>query len=261
MEPIIPGNGPIGLREVEDIRRRVKADKIVDEVEKQQIRDILKSGRVERGVVPALQLLLDHEKPEGDELIIRNMKMPAVREVTVPLEQAQKVTADNGLDEVYFQDAKGKLYVAFQARGSLNGLKEGHRGHFHNQQVTVVHVDDEVNSAKEGARAPFKSAKSTAQTLVTGAMTAGITAALTGAFVGVGNTVVALRSSAAAAAGNVSLKAAAKAGSTTAGATIATAGAIMLVGTALVMGGLSAKEAIAGARKKGDFSTLDMITK
>lgn len=260
MTPLAPGTGPVGLKEAETIRRLVKADNVVSDEEKAEIRDLLASGRVQRGVVPALELLLNHEPPAVDELTIRNMKLSAVREVTVLLDQARKVTADNGLDEVYFKDHEGKLFVAFQAKGSLNGLKEGHRGHFRNQQVTVLHVDDEINSAAEGAKAPFKSAKSAGQSLITSGATAGITAAVTAAFLGVGNTVVALRTTSSAA-GSISLAAAAKAGSTTAGATIATAGVILLAGTALVLGGLSVKEAIAGARRKGDFSTLDMITK
>lgn len=70
------------------------------------------------------------------------------------LEKAKAITANNGVDEIFFRTENGDLYVA-AFRGSANDVKTGYLGRFGGQKVEVVHVDDESNTFWEGVKGTF----------------------------------------------------------------------------------------------------------
>jgi hypothetical protein len=88
------------------------------------------------------------------------------------LESARKITDANGIDEVYFQTVNSKgelgkdLYVAYgpqESRGALNleRIKPGYVGRMGQQKIKVVHINNETNTALEGAKAPWISTATT----------------------------------------------------------------------------------------------------
>lgn len=73
----------------------------------------------------------------------------AARSADKVLERAMAITANNGVDEIFFRTRNGDLYVA-AFRGSAEGVRIGYLGRYDGERVEVVHVDDESNTFREG---------------------------------------------------------------------------------------------------------------
>lgn len=68
----------------------------------------------------------------------------------ISIEEAAAMTADNGLDEIFFKTEDGKAYVLFAERASFPEVKVGHLGRFEGKKIKVVAVNDEANTFAEG---------------------------------------------------------------------------------------------------------------
>jgi hypothetical protein len=96
---------------------------------------------------------LDNVPMPADTLQIGNQHFSQVRALAdgIKPEDAAKLTANNGLDEIYFTDETGKNFVAFQEKSSLGDVRAGYLGRYNGKRVKVTSVDDESNTFKEGA--------------------------------------------------------------------------------------------------------------
>jgi hypothetical protein len=96
---------------------------------------------------------LDSVPVPADTLQLGNQHFRQVRALAdgIKPEEAAKLTAGNGLDEIYFTDETGKHFVAFQEKSSLGDVKAGYLGRYNGKRVKVVAVEDETNTFKEGA--------------------------------------------------------------------------------------------------------------
>lgn len=70
-------------------------------------------------------------------------------------EEAAKLTAGNGFDEIYFTDETGQHYVAFMEQTKFADMRVGYLGRFNGKRVKVVAVEDETNTFKEGVFGVF----------------------------------------------------------------------------------------------------------
>lgn len=201
-----------------------------------------------------------------DELRISHRGFHEVRVVgknddgkQISLNEAKKMTQDNGIDEIYFQDQAGNLHVAYTV-GDLDDIREGYRGRFGTEKVKVVHVDDERNTFKEGSTRIFSWTGETlgkalnqeagkAITTTVSTVTGGIIAA------------AAVKGGAAATA-----TASAGVGATAATALSGAAGTLVTIGVPVaVVGGAvfglgSVIGGVRAARRPQNYGTIDMIT-
>jgi hypothetical protein len=167
------------------------------------------------------------------------------------LETAKGMTAHNGYDEVFLQTDSGKLYAAVGPGGKMD-LRTGYVGMVNGEQARVVHVDDEVNSAGEGARTPFRTMgnlfSSSTSTAVTAMISTTVGGMMAGAAVGAPSAV------------KIGQLAKTAGGAfRAAGQRLAISGAVGLGVTAVVMGTWSAIGAMRGTRVKTDDLTLQML--
>jgi hypothetical protein len=167
------------------------------------------------------------------------------------LDTAKSMTAKNGYDEVFLQTTSGRLYAAVGPGGKMD-LRAGYVGMINGEQARVVHVDDEVNSAGEGAKQPFttigKMFGSTGSTAVTAMVTTTVGGMMAGAAVG-GSSAIKIGQLARSAGGAFSA----------AFQRLAVSGAVGIGITAVVLGAWSAVGAIRGATRKGNELTLQML--
>jgi hypothetical protein len=167
------------------------------------------------------------------------------------LATAESMTANNGYDEVFLQTASGRLFAAIGDGGKLN-MRNGYVGTVNGESVRVVHVDDEVNSAKEGAMSPFKVIGSLCRNSGSTAVTAMVSTTVGGMMAG-----AAMGAPSAIKIGQLARTATGAIGS--AMQRLAISGAIGLGVTAVVMGAWSGVGAVRGATRKGDALTLQML--
>jgi hypothetical protein len=167
------------------------------------------------------------------------------------LETAKGMTAKNGYDEVYLQTASGKLYAAI-GRGGKTDLRAGYLATVNGESARVVHVDDEVNSAKEGALAPFRTMgglfSSSTSTAVTAMVSTTVGGMMAGAAVGAPSAVKISK-----------LAQSARGAFTGAAHRLAVSGMVGIGVTAVIMGAWSGIAAIGGAKRKGNDLTLQML--
>lgn len=207
------------------------------------------------------------------------------------LEEAKKIVKDNKIDEIFFKTQEGELFIAYgekETKGALElgALKEGYIGKFNNQPVKIVHIDNEINTIKEGALSPLGSTWKNVKEAGTSGIAKGVTemgTTLVAIFVGksvIENGISAVSAAKGAAAVGEAAKGGTniiKAGSKIVGnagqtgkAIAATVGgglqklaigglvAGAVVGT--VVGTMSAVGAIRARNPNNDFTTIDMIT-
>lgn len=65
-------------------------------------------------------------------------------------EKAVKMTAGNGIDEVFLQSASGEHWVAYGRGLPMDRLRVGFSGHMGGVPVTIAALDNEINSSREG---------------------------------------------------------------------------------------------------------------
>ncbi|MBC7542403.1 MAG: hypothetical protein H7338_06695 [Candidatus Sericytochromatia bacterium] len=167
------------------------------------------------------------------------------------LATAAAMTKKNGYDEVFLQTSSGRLFAAVGFGGKLN-VREGFTGQVNGEWARVVHVDDEVNSAKEGALSPFKTIGSlfsnSGATAVTAMVSSTVGGMMAGAAMGAPS---AIRLGALARTAGGAFSAAIQ--------PLAVSGAIGIGVTAIVMGAWAGIGATRGATRKGDELTLQML--
>lgn len=105
---------------------------------------------------------LDNVPVPPDTLQIGNLHFTQVRALAdgIKPEDAAKLTANNGIDEIYFTDETGKSYVAFQEKGNLGDVRAGYLGRYNGKRIKVISSEDETNTFKEGATDVFNWTKS-----------------------------------------------------------------------------------------------------
>lgn len=167
------------------------------------------------------------------------------------LETAKTMTAKNGFDEVFLQTDSGKLYAAVGPGGKV-ALRVGFQGTVNGEKARVVHVDDEVNSVREGALTPFRTMgnlfSNSTSTAVTAMVTSTVGGMMAGAAVGAPS---AIKIGQLAKTAGGAFRAA--------GQRLLISGAIGLGVTGIVLGAWSAIGAVQGSRHKGDELTLTML--
>lgn len=294
------GEQKIGRKEVTEIKEIVLQDKTLDQDEARFLMDKMASGAFNATGAGELSKLLSggYQKQEIKTPVayIGRNRLTNVKEVSkefMDLKKAQAITDDNGIDEVYFKDENDKMYVAYGSEENggaldLRGLKPGYVGRLGDKRVTVLHLNDETNTAWEGAKAPWVSTWNTLTSagengIVKGIGEVGTT--LTALFIGktvmekgikTAGEQVALQVAAQKTGETVAETAATKSlgmvdkakalGSTvesTVGSTlrqVAVAGAVAgaVVGTVVAIG--SVVGAVNGKTAFRDFATLDMVT-
>ena len=167
------------------------------------------------------------------------------------LATAKSMTAKNGYDEVFIRTDKGKLYAAIGPGGRLN-VREGYKATVNGQTGRVVAVDDEANSAGEGALSPLRTMQHLAVSTGATAMTAMVTTTVGGMMAG-------------AAMGTPQIMRIGELAKTTGSAfsgafqKLTVTGAVGLGITAAVIGTWSVIGAIRGGTRKGDEQTLQQL--
>lgn len=259
-----------------------------------QTEDKVSESKQTKGSIPQVDNNISNSlNSEKGTLTVGNHSYTNIRKLTkgIELEDAKKIVTGNKVDEVFFKDEQGQLYVAFgkkEQKGALelDYLKEGYIGKFGDKTVKVVHIDNEINTVKEGALSPLNSTWKNVKDAGSSGIAKGVTemgTTLVAIFVGksvIENGITAVTAAKGAetvggvAKGGINLidkgsKIVNNAGKT--GKAIATtvgSGAQKLViGAAFagivvgaVVGTMSAYGAIQARKPKNDFTTIDMIT-
>lgn len=95
-------------------------------------------------------------KNKATALFIGNeqIKAEGIRELkkNVSFEEAARLTANNGLDEIYFRTAEGRNYLAYGDGLSLKQIKKGMPAVFNGEKAKIEYVDNEVNTFTEGLK-------------------------------------------------------------------------------------------------------------
>lgn len=281
---------PANASQLAEIKELVLKDHTLDRDEARFLMGKLVEGAFEAGVRQEVSDLLSGGY-QAQELVpvarIGYNRLTTVKEVSAEfadLNKAKAITDENGIDEVYLKTADGRTFVAYGAAeegGALNlkGIKPGYVGRLGNERVTVVHVNNETNTAWEGAKAPWNYTAETLSSAGKNGVVKGIgEVATTVTALFIGKTVLekgiqtAGQKAAEAAAPAVPVTANTLLGKTKAigssiGGTVkgtlrsvvvgtAVAGAV--VGTVVTVG--SVIGAIRGAARSQDYATLDMVT-
>lgn len=284
---------PATAEELATIQKAMLADDRISTAEAQFLSDRLKRreiGRNERPVVYALLTRSLTDNPENLVLQVGKSRFTHVKAVAedLDLEAARAILDNNKIDEIYVQTPDGRLFIAHgpaEKRGALaiDGIKAGFIGKINDQKVTVVYVDDETNTIRQGAVAPLKGTAQVIKDASESGIVRGIGevgAMVTAIFVGrtviengiraaTGNAATAVPAvtpavtQAVATAGKVTAKTIAtgartmiKDGLRTAGVVGAVAG-VVVGGVALVLAGVGA---VKGRLTKPKVETLDMAT-
>lgn len=100
----------------------------------------------------------------GGVLTVGKNTFGNIKKITnqIDLEEAKNIVKDNKIDEIFFKTQEGDLFLAYGDKSSkgaleMGTLKEGYIGRFNNQPVKIVHIDNEINTVKEGALSPLTS--------------------------------------------------------------------------------------------------------
>lgn len=101
--------------------------------------------------------VIDTVPVPADTLQIGTQHFTSVRALApgITPEEAAKLTAGNGYDEIYFTDETGKHFVAFATQNHFEDVRVGYLGRFNGKRVKVVAVEDEDNTFKEGTIGVF----------------------------------------------------------------------------------------------------------
>jgi hypothetical protein len=192
------GDKPLNAQQFEEAKTIALQDKKLDRDEAKLLMDRLATNGFEPAVIPSVTHLVangfqsvEHRTPPA---YIGRSQLTNIHEVdsSFTLETAKSITDKNGIDEVYFKDDKGKLYVAYgsqETRGAINldGVKVNYVGRFGDKKVTVVHLNNETNTTWEGVKAPWSNTLDTMRTAGQSGVVKGISemaTALTAMFIG-----------------------------------------------------------------------------
>lgn len=172
------GNTPkVGLAQFDEWKSHALQDQKLDRDEAKFLMDQMAAGRFEQDVIPAVTDLLAKgftAMTSNPIAYIGGNQLSHIHKVdkSFKLEDAKKITDENGIDEVYFQavndkgELSGELYVAYgsqEAKGALDleRVKEGYVGRMDKTKIKVVHINNETNTMLEGAKAPWIAAGKT----------------------------------------------------------------------------------------------------
>lgn len=189
---------PLNAEQFETAKSLALQDKKLDRQEAQLLMDRLASNGFEAAVIPSVTHLVakgfQSVEQQAPPAYIGRSKLTHIHEVdsSFTLDTAKSITDQNGIDEIYFKDDKGKLYVAYgdqQSRGALNleGVKVNYVGRFGDKKVTVVHLNNETNTTWEGVKAPWSSTLDTMKSAGQSGIVKGVSemaTALTAMFIG-----------------------------------------------------------------------------
>ncbi len=155
---------------LEGWKQKALQDNKLDRDEAQFLMDQLAMGNVESDTIPAVTQLLSegfssHTANPVARIGGHELPLHAVSK-DFTLESAKSITDENGIDEVYFKDEDGKLFVAYgetAKKGSLDldRIKQNYITRVDGKKMTVVHLNNETNTTWEGAKAPWKSSLKT----------------------------------------------------------------------------------------------------
>ena len=189
---------PLNAEQFETAKALALQDKKLDRDEAQLLMDRLASNGFEPAVIPSVTHLVakgfQSVEQQTPPAYIGRSKLTNIHEVdsSFTLDTAKSITDQNGIDEIYFKDDKGKLYVAYgdqHSRGALNleGVKVNYVGRFGDKKVTVVHLNNETNTTWEGVKAPWSSTLDTMKSAGQSGIVKGVSemaTALTAMFIG-----------------------------------------------------------------------------
>lgn len=166
------GDKKIGQDGFVALKAMAMTDETLDQSEATFFMDKVANQKFEETTVPSVHKFLssgfssdtnESQEDLGIAFIGRN-RYDNIRRVSkdFKLDQLKTITDDNNIDEVYFKDDKGQLYVAYgkeEDKGALdfNGVKTNFVGRFQGKKVTVIHTNNETNSFWEGAKSPWVS--------------------------------------------------------------------------------------------------------
>lgn len=88
----------------------------------------------------------------GGQLFGKGVGYGSIRTLAAGIkpEDAAAITANDGLDKIFFQDDAGKNYVFFVEKGHFEDVRAGYIGRYNGQRIKVLSVDDEANTFQEG---------------------------------------------------------------------------------------------------------------
>lgn len=175
----------IGSEQFQDLKVIALSDQQLDQDEAKFLMDKLGSGAFDSGTTGEVTQFLSggYQKQDISPIAyIGRNRLSNVKEVSKEFEdlkKAQNITDENGIDEVYFKDKEGKIYIAYgsEEKGGaldLRGLKPGYVGRLGEKQITVLHINNETNTAWEGAKAPWTATFATLSAAGEGGIAKGI---------------------------------------------------------------------------------------
>lgn len=177
LQNLMSQSGKIDQTQFDQWKDHALQDSKLDKDEAKFLMDQMAAGRFEADVIPAVTEALSKgftAHTANPIAYIGGNQLSHIHKVdkTFKLEDAKKITDENGIDEIYFQTVNDKgelspeLYVGYGAeenKGSLklDRVKEGYVGRMDNLKIKVVHINNETNTMMEGAKAPWISAGKT----------------------------------------------------------------------------------------------------
>lgn len=156
----------VTAEEVATLQASVLDDEKVTQAEAQLLKDGLKKKRFAASEMPAVNAMITQSLTDDHKsltLTVGNLTLTEVKAARdgLSLDQVKNILAENKVDEVVVGTPDGKIFLAHgqaATRGALDldEVKTGYIGELSGQTVMVLHVDNETNTAKEGAKAPIK---------------------------------------------------------------------------------------------------------
>lgn len=162
----------INAKQFEELKNIALEDRSLDRDEAQFLMQQAVAGKFEDGVNEQVTALLSrgYEKQDiNPTALIGYNRLTSVKQVSAEFEdlnKAKAITDENGIDEVYFKvtddnsPLNGKTFIAYGSHEDggvldMRGLKPGYVGRFGDAKITLLHINNESNTAWEGAKAPW----------------------------------------------------------------------------------------------------------
>ncbi len=243
-----------------------------------------------KGMVPKTPDNISESFNPSNKIVVGDRTFTNIKPITkgLELEDVKKITSDNQVDEVFFKSEDGQLYMAYgekENKGSLDigALKENYIGKYGDKAVKLVHIDNEINTVKEGALSPLTSTLKNVKEAGSSGITKGVTemgTTLVAIFVGktvIENGITAVTTSKTAIGGiskginiiDTGSKIVGNAGKTgkviavTVGSglqKLAVGGLIAGAVVGTIVGSMSIYGALKARNPKNDYTTIDMVT-
>lgn len=175
----------LSAEEVAKMQAAILDDETVSQPEALLLQEGLKKKRFAVAEIPAVNALITRSLTDSHKsltLTVGNQILTRVKPARdgLTLEQIKNILLDNKVDEVIVGTPDGKLFIAHgqeSTRGALDleRVKAGYIGDLNGQTVMVLHVDNETNTVKEGAKAPIKGTMQIVKTASESGIVKGVT--------------------------------------------------------------------------------------